>query len=271
MNSGKYAFCASAALIRASMSATMRSQIAYPTGRITMVPRTGPLSASSALVITSWYQRGKSSARGVSTRAMRRHPTGAGGQCPVAVGPSDSSVISPHVARPCPCRSMALDAALPRAVVIATSADPRLPNARLRQDRNVRGPTAAQRPPPPPRSQRPRTHGCPTPASPAKIATSADPRLSEPASPAKIATSADPRLPNARLPRQDRNVRGPTAVLIAVIATSAEPGLSGAPIHSHQSADVAITQPLVRGRRDLETEAATRPLQPRPGDDLPAE
>ena len=34
---------------------------------MTMVPRTGPLSASSALAITSWYQRGKSTARGVST------------------------------------------------------------------------------------------------------------------------------------------------------------------------------------------------------------
>ena len=31
-----------------------------------MVPRTGPLSASSARATTSWYQRGKSSARGVS-------------------------------------------------------------------------------------------------------------------------------------------------------------------------------------------------------------
>ena len=40
-----------------------------------MVPRTGPLSASSALAITSWYQRGKSSARGVSTLAMTGNPT----------------------------------------------------------------------------------------------------------------------------------------------------------------------------------------------------
>src|SRR6266536_3852235 len=39
-----------------------------------MVPRTGPLSASSALAIRSWYQRGKSSARGVSTRATAAHP-----------------------------------------------------------------------------------------------------------------------------------------------------------------------------------------------------
>src|SRR3954469_7027142 len=41
---------------------------------MTMVPRTGPLSASSAFAITSWYQRGKSSARGVSTRAMTENP-----------------------------------------------------------------------------------------------------------------------------------------------------------------------------------------------------
>ena len=32
---------------------------------MTIVPRTGPLSASSALATTSWYQRGKSSAWGV--------------------------------------------------------------------------------------------------------------------------------------------------------------------------------------------------------------
>src|SRR5829696_2718091 len=58
------------------MSACIRSQMAYAVGRITMVPRTGPLSASSALEITSWYQRGKSSARGVSTRAIADDPTG---------------------------------------------------------------------------------------------------------------------------------------------------------------------------------------------------
>src|SRR5436190_15286430 len=62
--------------MRASISATMRSQMAYPAGRITMVPRTGPLSASSALVIRSWYQRGKSSAREVSTRATSAHDRG---------------------------------------------------------------------------------------------------------------------------------------------------------------------------------------------------
>src|SRR5687768_5208797 len=37
---------------------------------MTIVPRTGPLSASSALVMMSWYQRGKSSAWGVSTGAL---------------------------------------------------------------------------------------------------------------------------------------------------------------------------------------------------------
>ena len=42
---------------------------------MTIVPRTGPLSASSALAMTSWYQRGKSSACGVSTvLAMRVDP-----------------------------------------------------------------------------------------------------------------------------------------------------------------------------------------------------
>src|SRR5215475_15775844 len=58
------------------MSAVMRSQMAYPVGRITIVPRTGPLSVSSALAITSWYQRGKSSACGVSTLAMPQEGTG---------------------------------------------------------------------------------------------------------------------------------------------------------------------------------------------------
>src|SRR5487761_287340 len=33
---------------------------------MTIVPRTGPFSASSARATTSWYQRGKSTARGVS-------------------------------------------------------------------------------------------------------------------------------------------------------------------------------------------------------------
>src|SRR6478736_3655082 len=46
---------------------------------MTIVPRTGPLSASSALFTTSWYQRGKSSLCGVSTGglAMAGHATGA--------------------------------------------------------------------------------------------------------------------------------------------------------------------------------------------------
>ena len=70
MSSGKYAFCAPTALIRASMSCCIRSHRPYPYGLITMVPRTGPLSASSALLIRSWYQRGKSSAWGVRTGAL---------------------------------------------------------------------------------------------------------------------------------------------------------------------------------------------------------
>src|SRR5689334_12339590 len=37
---------------------------------MTIVPRTGPFSASSAFATTSWYQRGKSSAWGVSTPAI---------------------------------------------------------------------------------------------------------------------------------------------------------------------------------------------------------
>src|ERR1700740_3252307 len=43
---------------------------------MTMVPRTGPLSANSAFASTSWYQRGKSSARGVSTRAIGANDRG---------------------------------------------------------------------------------------------------------------------------------------------------------------------------------------------------
>src|SRR3954454_5760875 len=56
--------------------------MAYPHGRITIVPRTGPFSASSALATTSWYQRGKSVAWGVSTGALAMaadptaHPAG---------------------------------------------------------------------------------------------------------------------------------------------------------------------------------------------------
>jgi len=51
-------------------------------------------------------------------------------------------------------------------------------------------------------------------------------------------------------------------VLASVIATSAEPWLSRVPIRSHGSADVAITQPLVRGRRDL-ADATKRQNPPR--------
>src|SRR3954471_16042076 len=44
---------------------------------MTMVPRTGPLSASSALATTSWYHRGKSVACGVriGAFAMTADPT----------------------------------------------------------------------------------------------------------------------------------------------------------------------------------------------------
>ena len=68
MNNGKYTFTAHAALMRASISACMRSQRENPYGRMTIVPRTGPLSASSAFITTtSWYHRGKSSDCDVST------------------------------------------------------------------------------------------------------------------------------------------------------------------------------------------------------------
>src|SRR3954467_8926740 len=56
--------------MRSSSSRCMRSQMAYPHGRITMVPRTGPFSASSALATTSWYHRGKSVAWGVRMGAL---------------------------------------------------------------------------------------------------------------------------------------------------------------------------------------------------------
>lgn len=58
ISNGKYAFSVPVSLMRASISACIRSQIPYPYGRMTMEPRTGPLSASSALLIRSWYQRG---------------------------------------------------------------------------------------------------------------------------------------------------------------------------------------------------------------------
>src|SRR5919107_101753 len=81
ISSGKYAFWVPVSLMRASISACIRSHSPYPYGRITIVPRTGPLSASSALATTSWYQRGKSSARGVRTGALAigGEATGGGG------------------------------------------------------------------------------------------------------------------------------------------------------------------------------------------------
>src|SRR4051812_27467552 len=70
--------------MRRSISCCIRSHSANPCGRITIVPRTGPLSASSAFATTSWYQRGKSSERGVSTGAlaMAAEATGPGSPAP---------------------------------------------------------------------------------------------------------------------------------------------------------------------------------------------
>src|SRR5919198_1085768 len=70
MNSGKLAFWAPVALMRRSMSACISSQMAYPHGRMTMVPRAGPFSASSARATTSWYHWGKSFPWGVSTALL---------------------------------------------------------------------------------------------------------------------------------------------------------------------------------------------------------
>src|SRR5437899_927309 len=56
--------------MRLSTSAVISSHSAVAYWRMTIVPRTGPFSASSALATTSWYQRGKSSACGVSTGAF---------------------------------------------------------------------------------------------------------------------------------------------------------------------------------------------------------
>jgi hypothetical protein len=64
-----YAFWVPVSLMLASNSVCIRSHSPYPYGRMTMMPRTGPLSASSALVIKSWYQRGKSCACEVRTGA----------------------------------------------------------------------------------------------------------------------------------------------------------------------------------------------------------
>src|SRR5215216_439724 len=57
--------------MRKSISAWIRSQMAYPCGRITIVPRIGPGSASVAFASTSWYQRGKSAVWDVSTPDTR--------------------------------------------------------------------------------------------------------------------------------------------------------------------------------------------------------
>src|SRR4029450_5472107 len=70
MNSGKSAFWTPVALIRRSMSACMSSQTAHAHGRMTMLPRAGPFSASSARATTSWYHWGKSSPWGVSTASL---------------------------------------------------------------------------------------------------------------------------------------------------------------------------------------------------------
>src|SRR4051794_19669096 len=51
-----------------------------------MVPRTGPLSASSALATTSWYQRGKSSDCGVSTVLAMTSILRSGARLSTAVG-----------------------------------------------------------------------------------------------------------------------------------------------------------------------------------------
>src|SRR5690606_10990261 len=93
MNTGRYTFSAPAALIRTSTSACIRSQIAYAYGRMTIVPRTGPLSASAAFSRTSWYQRGLSSFWDASTQGrfdvvMARMVTG-GRQGPAARRPRD--------------------------------------------------------------------------------------------------------------------------------------------------------------------------------------
>ena len=76
MRRGKEAFSVPVSLMRSSSSATMRSHSANPDGRITCEPFAGPFSASWALAMTSWYQRGKSSLCDVSTFAMVRDSTG---------------------------------------------------------------------------------------------------------------------------------------------------------------------------------------------------
>ena len=51
-----------------------------------MVPRTGPLSAISAPAITSWYQRGKSSARDTMAPFVMGGQASAAPRLPRAVG-----------------------------------------------------------------------------------------------------------------------------------------------------------------------------------------
>src|SRR5262249_9230867 len=69
MRSGKYAFWCPVALIRPSRSACSSSQIWYPYGLITMLPRTGPRSTSSARKATSLYQAENSSLFGATPRS----------------------------------------------------------------------------------------------------------------------------------------------------------------------------------------------------------
>src|ERR1700757_869460 len=71
MSSGKYAFWCPVALIRPSRSACSSSQIRYPYGLITMLPRTGPRFTSSARKTRSLYQAEKSSLCGVTLRSSR--------------------------------------------------------------------------------------------------------------------------------------------------------------------------------------------------------
>jgi len=53
ISNGKYAFGAPLALMRSSSARCRSSQMPYAQGRMTIVPRTGPFSASSALATTS--------------------------------------------------------------------------------------------------------------------------------------------------------------------------------------------------------------------------
>src|SRR4051812_41719861 len=61
---------------------------------MTMVPRTGPFSASSALATTSWYQRGKSVAWGVRTGALAMIPNLEAGRGPGRGGGREHGVGS---------------------------------------------------------------------------------------------------------------------------------------------------------------------------------